>query len=88
LRISRIIALVYGALCAIAVVIMAVGVFGWFGADRDPVSAAYAIMLSMPWALAMGGTGSPAIALAVVIGGMLLNLAIIIGAGKLLSHRN
>lgn len=31
--------------------IFAVGTFGWFGVEPDPLSGAYLIILGMPWVL-------------------------------------
>lgn len=34
----------------LAIVIWAIGTFGWFGADKDPVAGAFLIILGLPWA--------------------------------------
>jgi hypothetical protein len=34
-----------------ALAVFAVGTFGWFGADEDPLAGAYLIILGMPWVL-------------------------------------
>jgi hypothetical protein len=35
----------------VALAVFAVGTFGWFGADEDPLAGAYLIILGMPWVL-------------------------------------
>lgn len=41
----------------------AVGTFGWFGVEPDPLSGAYLIILGMPWVLPLdavvGAAGLP-----------------------------
>jgi hypothetical protein len=46
--------LVFGVLVLaylFALAVFAVGTFGWFGADEDPLAGAYLIILGMPWVL-------------------------------------
>ena len=37
-----------------ALVLLAVGTFGWFGAERDPLAAVYLVPLGLPWTLLVG----------------------------------
>ena len=37
------------SLYALALLIFLVGRFGWFGAERDPLSGVYLIILGQPW---------------------------------------
>ena len=39
----------FAAVYLIALAICAIGNFGWFGVERDPLSAVYVIMLGQPW---------------------------------------
>jgi hypothetical protein len=62
----------------LALVVFAVGTFGWFGADRDPLSGAYLIVLGMPWVLlpfdaVVGEAGLPVVGILAP----LINLAIL-----------
>ncbi|ANY19783.1 hypothetical protein A6F68_01266 [Tsuneonella dongtanensis] len=40
---------VFVALYAIALVLLAIGTFGWFGQERDPLSAVFLLPLGLPW---------------------------------------
>lgn len=33
----------------ITLMLWAVGTFGWFGQDRDPLAAVYLVILGLPW---------------------------------------
>lgn len=41
-------------LYAAALFIWAVGTFGWFGQERDPLSAVYLMPLGLPWTIFAG----------------------------------
>jgi len=47
----RVIFAVLAAAYLFALAVFAIGTFGWFGADRDPLAGAYLIILGMPWVL-------------------------------------
>ena len=38
-----------------ALLLLAIGTFGWFGAERDPLSGIFLIPLGLPWVLMLGG---------------------------------
>ena len=38
-----------------ALFIWAVGTFGWFGQERDPLSAVFLVALGLPWTILAGG---------------------------------
>jgi len=50
----RLIAGVYAALCAASLILLGATVFGWFGVETDPIGAAYALLMAMPWSLLLG----------------------------------
>lgn len=67
----------FGLAYLIALFLLAVGTFGWFGADRDPLSGVFLAPLGLPWNLLTGSLpdGAPRI-----LGAMLaplLNLGIL-----------
>ena len=39
----------------LALILLLVGTFGWFGAEKDPLSAVFLIPLGLPWNRLMGG---------------------------------
>lgn len=43
--------IIFVGLWAVALVLLAIGTFGWFGQARDPLSAAFLVPLGMPWNL-------------------------------------
>lgn len=92
MSIRRILLGIYVALCAFSLFLVPVSVYGWFGAEKDPIGAAYAIILAMPWSLFLGqfgeNSGSILLNVAILGGGMLLNVAIIlILVGSFKRHR-
>lgn len=86
MRIARILAAVYIAGCLLALALMAIGTFGLFGAEPDPISAVYAILLAMPWSLALSYLNAPIAAFAVLLSGMALNLIIIMAIGRAIAR--
>ena len=64
------------ALYAAALFIWAVGTFGWFGQERDPLSAVFLVPLGLPWTIFAGGAPDAALPW---IGALapLLNIAIL-----------
>ena len=42
---------VFLALYALALVLLAIGTFGWFGKERDPLSGVFLMPLGLPWNL-------------------------------------
>lgn len=48
-RICKFKNLVFAAAFLFALVILAMGTFGWFGAKKDPLSGIFLIPLGLPW---------------------------------------
>ncbi|SIS87382.1 hypothetical protein SAMN05421759_10512 [Roseivivax lentus] len=44
-------------LYVIAIFILLVGTFGWFGQERDPLSGIFLLPLGLPWNLFLDGLG-------------------------------
>ncbi|MFN6935028.1 MAG: hypothetical protein ACK4NZ_07740 [Tsuneonella sp.] len=42
---------IFVALYAIALLLLAIGTFGWFGQEKDPLSAVFLFPLGLPWNL-------------------------------------
>ena len=42
-------------LYVLALVLLLVGTFGWFGAEKDPLSGVFLIPLGLPWNRFVGG---------------------------------
>ena len=49
LRISQVIAAIYGFLCLAALLLIPASLGGWFGMARDPLAGIFAILLGAPW---------------------------------------
>lgn len=66
---------IFITLYAIAAVLLLIGIFGWFGQSRDPLSAAFLLPLGLPWnvlADKMGLAGLPSLVLSPAINAGLL----------------
>ncbi len=50
-RICKFIVIAFAVLYVAALAVLAVGTFGLFGVERDPLSAVYLLPLGLPWAL-------------------------------------
>lgn len=87
MRTPAIIGGIYAVLGLLSLVLLLVGVFGWFGAERDPIAGAFAMLLAIPWSLALDRIESPGLAIFRLFLGMALNLLILVSIGKLISHR-
>ena len=72
----RILKWVFAAAYVAALFLFALGTWGWFGADRDPLSGVFVILLGLPWNLFIDSfpDGSPAFLAALAPA---LNLAIL-----------
>ncbi|WP_271079291.1 hypothetical protein [Aurantiacibacter sp. MUD61] len=66
---------VFAILYVIAVFLFLVGTYGWFGQERDPLSAIFLMPLGLPWNLLgeQAGLRGPALG----IGAPLINAAIL-----------
>lgn len=42
---------IFLALYAIALLLLAIGTFGWFGQEQDPISGVFLLPLGLPWNL-------------------------------------
>lgn len=40
---------IFVVIYAIALVLLAIGTFGWFGQEKDPLSAVFLFPLGLPW---------------------------------------
>lgn len=43
--------IVFVVLYAIALLLLAIGTFGWFGQEKDPLSGVFLLPLGLPWNL-------------------------------------
>ncbi len=51
MRLCRVVLVGFALLWALAVFLLLVGTFGWFGQPRDPLSGVFLVILGMPWSL-------------------------------------
>lgn len=87
-RLSRVLgvaAALYGLLALIAGGMAAVGVLGLAGLAADPDAIGPARMLAMPWSLAAGGDAVTG--LAITLGALAVNLAILLVGSRLIRGR-
>ena len=85
---ARLLTIVFWALIGLyffALLILAVGPFGWFGQERDPLSAVFLVPLGLPWTMVLdfeSETARPWLAILAPI----LNIAIVGGLARLLAR--
>ena len=41
--------IIFTLLYALALLLLAIGTFGWFGQERDPLSGVFLLPLGLPW---------------------------------------
>lgn len=77
----------FGLAYLIGLCLLAVGTFGLFGAERDPLSGVFVLPLGLPWNLLTGSLpdGAPRILGAVLA--PLLNLGILAVICRAVGHR-
>jgi len=54
-RIFRLLFWLIAGLYVIALLLFAVGTFGWFGQERDPLAPVFLVPLGLPWNRWLGG---------------------------------
>ncbi len=88
MRISRVIAAIYGFLCVAALLLIPASLGGWFGMERDPLAGIFAIVLGAPWSYILNFLPNLSIwfNVAAVALGMVMNFLIILVAGDLLGR--
>lgn len=59
----RLVFIVFVVLYALALFLLAVGTFGWFGQPEDPLSGVFLLPLGLPWNIVADklGFGGPAV---------------------------
>lgn len=81
-RSCKTIGLVFLLLYLSALGLLAVGTFGWFGADKDPLSAVYLVPLGFPWTLLVGNAPEPLVPW-LAIAAPAVNLALVVAICRL-----
>lgn len=82
----RVIFWLFAGLYVVALVLFAVGTFGWFGQERDPLPAVFLIPLGLPWNLMLDGV-SDKLQFWLGVLAPLLNLAVIGGLARLVKRK-
>ena len=74
----------YVLLCIGAFLLIPASSHGWLGVADDPLSGVFVLLLALPWTLLLPHLGDPGIvgAIAVIVAGMMLNVAIVLGVGR------
>ncbi len=88
MRISQVIAAIYGFLCLAALLLIPASLGGWFGMARDPLAGIFAILLGAPWSYLLNFIPNLGVwfNVAAVALGMTMNFLIILVLGNLLSR--
>ena len=89
MRVSRLLAGVYAAMCLAALALIPISSRGWFGVEPDPLAGVLAIVLAMPWSFALQWLhgGGPWPGMLVVLAGMAANFGIILWLGRVSRRR-
>lgn len=88
MRFFRALAALYALLCLVALLFVPASVYGWFGIAKDPLGGVFAILLALPWSAALGHlpTMGMLATLVLLIFAMAINIAILLGLGRLASR--
>jgi hypothetical protein len=54
--------IVFVVLYGVALFLLAIGTFGWFGQEEDPLSAVFLMPLGLPWNILADRIGLPGVA--------------------------
>jgi hypothetical protein len=86
---TRALATAYVLLSMVALLMIPASTYSWWGFGPDPMAAVLAIVLAMPWAMALWATGSLPTWVSVLLlaSCMGANLAIIVAIGRWLRRR-
>ena len=89
MRVSRLLAGVYAAMCLAALALIPISSRGWFGVEPDPLAGVLAIVLAMPWSFALQWLhgGGPWPGMLVVLAGRAANFGIILWLGRVSRRR-
>lgn len=76
----------FSVLYGIALFLFAVGAFGWFGQEKDPLAAVFLMPLGLPWNLMLDGAAE---SFRLWLGALapLVNLVVIGGLVRLLNQK-
>ena len=86
---TRALATAYALLCLVALLIIPASAYSWWGFEPDPLSGVFAIIMAMPWAMALWALDGTEIWLSIVLLAICMgaNLAIIVSLGRWLRRR-
>lgn len=89
MRVSRVLAGVYAAMCLAALALIPISSRGWFGVEPDPLAGVVAIVLAMPWSFLLQWLpgGGPWPGMLLVLAGMAANVAIMLWLGRVSRRR-
>ncbi len=76
----------FAELWLFAIGVLAIGTFGWFGQEQDPLSGVYLILLGAPWVQFASNAGLSGPVLAILLPA--LNFAILFLLCRVLSRRS
>lgn len=85
----RILIGLYVVACLLALALIPASAAGWFGIERDPLSALFAMVLALPWSALLVALPamSPWLSAAVLLAAMAVNVAIGVATLRRLQRR-
>jgi len=74
----------YLAACALALLVLVLGLPAVAGPDADPLAAVFAFLLALPWVLVLDLMGEVplAVSVALTVGSMALNVVVLLGLAR------
>lgn len=85
MTLCRILVWAFALLWALAVFLLAVGTFGWFGQPRDPLSGIFLVPLGSPWLQLTGKIGVSGLVVGILMPG--INLLILTALCRRMTRR-
>jgi len=78
------ISIIYVVLCLGAFLLIPASSHGWLGVADDPLSGVFVLLLALPWTLLLSHMGDPGPvgAVAVIVAGIIINVAIVLAVGR------
>jgi hypothetical protein len=86
---TRTLATAYVLLCLVALLMIPASAYSWWGFEPDPLSGVFAIIMAMPWAMALWAVDDAPIWLSIVLLAVCMgaNLMIIVTLGRWFRRR-
>lgn len=86
MSIARSLALTYGFVSVSVMLFVLAGSYGWSGIEPHLLAGIYALLLGMPWVLAVDDVQPDSVRFALAAIGVIANILLVLGVGWLVSR--